>query len=54
MEFFQIKLIQIMLVIFTIISFKVLQVDVKTTFLNGDLSNKINSNYACNIYNYFF
>jgi hypothetical protein len=41
MEIFPIKLIQIMLVIFTIISFKVLQVDVKATFLNGDLSKDI-------------
>jgi hypothetical protein len=34
----RIKSIQIMLAIFRIISFKVLQMDVKTTFLNGDLS----------------
>ncbi len=34
----RIKSIQIMLVIFRIIFFKVLQMDVKTTFLNGDLS----------------
>jgi hypothetical protein len=35
----QIKSIQIMLAIFRIISFKVLQMDVKTTFLNGKFSN---------------
>jgi hypothetical protein len=37
----RIKSIQIMLVIFTIISFKVFQMDVKTTFLNGELSKDI-------------
>jgi hypothetical protein len=37
----RIKSIQIMLAIFTIIFFKVLQMDVKTTFLNGDFSKDI-------------
>jgi len=48
----RIKSIQIMLAIFRIISFKVFQMDVKTTFLNGNLSFSLSLSIYIYIYIY--